>query len=197
MISIPKEANFLAGSGGSGSGYGGGWDSVQRFDHGSVGSGCSGHWEPTQALPEEKACLPPSCPRCRSQNFSWGRRGAGVGTSLTLSPSLCRGFVARLLRVVPAGPASKPWASASSFALLLSPSEKPRIFLGVGGAGVFAVRVLVGGNAGTLRPPPSLGHQTRATCSSLFSSELLEVFLRVHFRPPPPPPPHAHSQGNS
>ena len=35
MNSIPKEANFLAGSGGSGSGYGGGWDSVQRFDHGS------------------------------------------------------------------------------------------------------------------------------------------------------------------
>lgn len=60
MNSIPKEANFLAGSGGSGSGYGGGWDSVQRFDHGSVGSGCSGHWEPTQALPEEKAYLSPS-----------------------------------------------------------------------------------------------------------------------------------------
>lgn len=112
-----------------------------------------------------------------------GKWGAGVETSLPLSPSLCRGFVARLLRVVPAGPASKPWASAS-FALLLSPSEEPGIFLGVGGAGVFAVRVLVGGNAGTLWPLPSPGHQTRATCSSLFASELLEVFLRVH--PPPP-----------
>lgn len=67
LNSIPTEANFLARSGGSGSGYGGGWDTVQRFKDGSVGSGCLGHWG-IQALPERVHC-PPLCSSAGARSF--------------------------------------------------------------------------------------------------------------------------------
>lgn len=142
MNSIPKEANFLAGSGGSGSGYGGGWDSVQRFDLGSVGSGCLGRWEPTQALPEEKAHLPPFCPRCRRQIFFWSR-GWDISHSFPKSmqgfygPDFCGWFQSGLLPNCVTLPPPL---------CLLSLPKEPGIFLGVGGGGELAVRMPVGGS---------------------------------------------------
>lgn len=130
MNSIPKEANFLAASGGSGSGYKGGWDWVQRFDHGSCRSwalGAPGRRPLSHSFP-----LPPG--GCA---FFWSG-GSGVGTSLILLPSPCRetrscwpGLGLSRWASFPAyfSPSHSPSLSPSSFPWRRARLE-PRIFLG-------------------------------------------------------------------
>lgn len=147
MNSIPKEANFLAESGGSGSGYGGGWDSVQRFDHGSgrtwvlgatgSNSGSSGGEGPSPSLVLSE----------QDADLYWGK--SGVETSLFF-PRLCRalGFC-RPVWAIPAGPPSRSALPLSPrLPLFISLSREPRTFLGVDG--MCAMRMLVGGSIGTL-----------------------------------------------
>lgn len=130
---IPK-ANFLAGSGGSGSGYGGGWDSVQRFDHGSCRIWVLGARELTQSLPE--GCPSPSfwslCGR-HSLLEMWCGDISHPSPKFMQGPGVWVG----LLQTVPAGPTpSKSVVSLShpscSFIFL---SKEPSIFRGVGGDG--------------------------------------------------------------
>lgn len=58
MNSIPKEANFLAGSGGSGSEILVGGTRFKGLIMEAVGSGCLGHRELTQSLPERECPSP-------------------------------------------------------------------------------------------------------------------------------------------
>lgn len=114
----------------------------------AVEPGRLGQWAPTQALPEEKACLLPFC--------SLGRKWDGDIS--ILPPSLCR--APGLCRPDWAIPARLPSKTAvrlppSLLALFISRSKEPRVFLGVGGDGAFAVRMLMGGSTGTLWPPSS------------------------------------------
>lgn len=154
MNSIPKEANFLAGSGGSGSGYGGGWDSVQRFDHRSCRIWVLG-------APESfRRRRPISLPFALRAGGTLFWRKSGVGTTLILPPSLCRalgfcrpdfcglfqlGLLPRVWCLFPS-----PWLASSPF-----PRSQTSSW---GWDGVFARRMLVGGSIGTLWPPPSSDH---------------------------------------
>lgn len=160
MNSIPKEANFLAGSGGSGSGYGGGWDSVQRFDHGSCRIWVLGA-PGADADSSGGECLSPFLSLfVREVLFFGGDVGWGHLSSFPQFYAGPWGFAGRLSRAIPAGPPSKSVGlflhPPPRFAPFISLSKEPSIFLGVGGDEVFARRMLGGGSTGTLWPPPSL-----------------------------------------
>lgn len=130
MNSIPKEANFLAGSGGSGSGYGGGWDSVQRFDHGSCRIWVLG------APGADSVSSGGECPSpllslfVREALFVEGEMWSGDISHP--SPKFMQGLGVlrvRLLQTVPAGPPSKrvvPLSHPSAPFIFLS--KEPSIF---------------------------------------------------------------------
>lgn len=158
MNSIPKEANFLAGSGGSGSGYGGGWDSVQRFDHGSCRIWALGAPGAHSASSGGEGPPPSLSLLVQDTDLFWGKRG--VRTSLILLPSLCRALgLCGLDWALPAGPPSKSVIPLPpSLCSLHVPFQGAKNLLGVGGDRVFAVRMLVGGSIGPLWPSPSSDH---------------------------------------
>lgn len=86
MNSIPKEANFLAESGGSGSGYGGGWDSVQRFDHGSGRTWVLGATGSNSGSSGGEGPSPSLVLSVQEADLYWGK--SGVGTSLFFPQSM-------------------------------------------------------------------------------------------------------------
>lgn len=104
----------------------------------------------TQALPEEKAHPPPFC----SLGKKWDEGISILPPSLRRAPGFRRPDWA-----IPAGLPSKTAVHLPpSLTLFISLSKEPRIFLGVGGDGAFAMRMLTGGSVGTLRPPSSPDH---------------------------------------
>lgn len=156
MNSIPKEANFLAASGGSGSGYKGGWDWVQRFDHGSCRSwalGAPGRRPLSHSFP-----LPPGgCAFfvCGGE-VGWGH------PSFFPQVHAERQDLAGLAWVFQGGPLSQHISAL--------PTSLPSLHLPfhggepgwsqesswVGGKEAFAMRMLVGGSIGPLWPSPLL-----------------------------------------
>ena len=182
MNSIPKEANFLAGSGGSGSGYGGGWDSVQRFDHGSCRIWVLG------APGADSVSSGGECPSplllvfVREALFVEGEMWCGdishPSPKFMQGPGVLR---VGLMQTVPAGPPSKSVVSLSHpSAPFIFLSKEPSIFRGVGGDGVFARMLLVGWSIDTRWPPPSPDRQLDKNHMLL---RVVEVFLMVHFLP--------------
>lgn len=133
-------------------GQGGGGGMVQRFDHGSyriwvlgAPGTCSGSSEGEGPL--------------LSLLLSMQREKRGVRTALVLHPSLrralgfCRLDIGRWLQL---GFLPRVLCLSLPSMLSISFSKEPRVFLRVGGEGVFAVRPLGGGSIGTSWPSASL-----------------------------------------